>query len=92
MVGIVITNAGLAAMPEASLASANAAFQTVRRLAGAIGVALAVVILGGRDNESIESFRNIWFLIGGGYLFSVVAILAYPADHEGHGEGPNERS
>ncbi len=80
MVGIVVTNAGLVTMPEASLASANAAFQTIRRLAGAIGVAIAVVILGGRDSDSVEAFRNIWLLIGGGYLFSVVAILAYPAD------------
>lgn len=82
MVGIVITNAGLASTPESKLASANAAFQTVRRLAGTIGVALAVVILGGRDTESLASFRNIWLLIGGGYLFSVFAILAYPPDHD----------
>lgn len=80
MVGIVVTNAGLATMPEDSLASANAAFQTVRRLAGAIGVALAVAILGGRENDSVAAFRNIWLLIGGGYLFSVLAILAYPGD------------
>ncbi|MGH1491355.1 MAG: DHA2 family efflux MFS transporter permease subunit [Acidimicrobiales bacterium] len=80
MVGIVVTNAGLATMPESSLASANAAFQTIRRLAGAIGVAIAVVILGGRDSDSVEAFRNIWLLIGGGYLFSVIAILGYPAD------------
>ncbi len=80
MVGIVVTNAGLATMPEHSLASANAAFQTVRRLAGAIGVALAVAILGGRENDSVAAFRNIWLLIGGGYLFSVLAILAYPDD------------
>ena len=59
MVGIVVTNAGLATMPEDSLASANAAFQTVRRLAGAIGVALAVAILGGRENDSVAAFRNI---------------------------------
>ncbi|MDA3040916.1 MAG: DHA2 family efflux MFS transporter permease subunit [Actinomycetota bacterium] len=80
MVGIVVTNAGLAGLPEGSLASANAAFQTIRRLAGAIGVALAVAILGGRDNDSVAAFRNIWLLIGGGYLFSVIAILAYPRD------------
>ncbi len=82
MVGIVVTNAGLAGMPEASLASANAVFQTIRRLAGVIGVALAVAILGGRDTDSLGAFRNIWLLIGGGYLFSVVAILAYPSDHD----------
>ncbi len=92
MVGIVVTNAGLATMSEDSLASANAAFQTVRRLAGAIGVALAVAILGGRENDSVAAFRNIWLLIGGGYLFSVLAILAYPGDSGAHVCSPSPES
>jgi EmrB/QacA subfamily drug resistance transporter len=80
MVGIVVTNAALVGIPEGSLASANAAFQTIRRLVGAIGVALAVAILGDRDTESLAAFRGTWLLVGGGYLFSVLAILAYPRD------------
>ncbi|MDH4145750.1 MAG: DHA2 family efflux MFS transporter permease subunit, partial [Acidimicrobiia bacterium] len=75
MVGIVVTNAALAGLPEANLASANAAFQTIRRLVGAIGVALSVAILGGRDSDSLNAFRGTWLLIGCGYLFSVIAIL-----------------
>ena len=56
---------------------ANAVFQTIRRLVGAIGVALAVALLGDRANESAEAFRSVWLLIAGGYLFSVLAILPY---------------
>jgi EmrB/QacA subfamily drug resistance transporter len=78
MVGIVITNAAMVGLPEASLAGANAVFQTIRRLVGAIGVAVAVALLGDRSTESVDSFRRVWLLIGGGYLFSVLAILAYP--------------
>lgn len=78
MVGIVITNAALAGLPEAELATANAAFQTVRRLAGAVGVAIAIALLGNRTTDSVEAFRRTWWLIAGGYVFSVVAILAYP--------------
>ncbi len=78
MVGIVVTNAALANLDESVLASANALFQTIRRLVGAIGVALAVALLGDRSTESAASFRRVWILIGAGYLFSVVAILAYP--------------
>ena len=80
MVGIVVTNAALAGLPEASLASANAVFQTIRRLLGAIGVALAVALLGGdRTTDSVEAFRRTWWLVAGGYLFSLVGALAYPA-------------
>jgi len=79
MVGIVVTNAALAGLPEASLASANAVFQTIRRLLGAIGVALAVALLGGdRTTDSVEAFRRTWWLVAGGYLFSLVGALAYP--------------
>jgi EmrB/QacA subfamily drug resistance transporter len=78
MVGIVITNAAMVGLAETSLAGANAVFQTIRRLVGAIGVAVAVALLGDRSTESVDSFRRVWLLIGGGYLFSVLAILAYP--------------
>lgn len=78
MVGIVVTNAALASLPEMHLASANAVFQMVRRLVGAIGVAIAVAILGDRTTESVAAFRGTWIMIGIGYLFSVVAVLAYP--------------
>ena len=83
MVGIVVTNAALAGLPEPSLAAANAVFQTIRRLVGAIGVAIAVALLGDRSTESVASFRHVWLLIGGGYLFSALAILAYPERRRG---------
>ena len=79
MVGIVVTNAALTGLEESVLASANAAFQTIRKLVGAIGVAIAVALLGDRSTESAASFRRVWILIGIGYLFSVLAILPYPA-------------
>lgn len=78
MVGIVVTNAALTDMPDQDLGMGNAVFQTIRRLMGAIGVALAVVLIGDRSNESVEAFRRVWLLIAGGYLFSVLAILRYP--------------
>lgn len=77
MVGIVVTNAALAGLPDHDLATANAVFQTIRRLVGAVGVAIAVALLGDRSVESVEAFRRVWLLVGGGYLFSVVAILPY---------------
>jgi hypothetical protein len=80
MVGIVVTNAALASLPEVDLAAANATFQMVRRLVGAIGVAIAVAILGDRTTESVAAFRGTWIMIAVGYLFSVFAALAYPGD------------
>ncbi|MDG2111211.1 MAG: MFS transporter, partial [Actinomycetota bacterium] len=87
MVGIVVTNAALAGLPDQDLATANAVFQTIRRLVGAVGVALVVALLGDRSTESVEAFRKAWLLIGGGYLFSVVAILPY----RDAGRGPSPR-
>ncbi len=45
MVGIVVTNAALTDIPEHDLGIGNAVFQTVRRLCGALGVAVAVVVV-----------------------------------------------
>jgi EmrB/QacA subfamily drug resistance transporter len=78
MVGIVVTNAALAGLPESELATANAAFQTVRRLAGAIGVAIAIALLGNRAADTAAAFRRTWWLIAVGYVVSVVAIAFYP--------------
>lgn len=80
MVGIVVTNAALASLPEADLATGTATFQMIRRLVGAIGVAIAVAILGDRTTESVAAFRGTWVMIGVGYLLSVVAALAYPGE------------
>ena len=63
---------------DADLAVANSAFQTGRRLIQTLGVAVVVALLGDRSTESVASFRSVWLLIGGGYLFSALAILAYP--------------
>jgi len=79
MVGIVVTNAALAGLDDRELAGANAVFQTIRKLVGAIGVALAVALLGDRSAESVEAFRRTWMLVGGGYLFSALVILPYPS-------------
>ena len=78
MVGIVVTNAALTDLPDQDLGMGNAVFQTIRRMGGAIGVAIAVALLGGRTNESVDAFRNVWLLIAGGYFFSAVVILPYP--------------
>jgi NTE family protein len=78
MVGIVVTNAALTDLPEHDLGIGNAVFQTIRRLSGAIGVAIAVALIGDRSNESVQAFRSVWVLIACGYLFSALVILRYP--------------
>ena len=80
MVGIVVTNAALTDVPEHDLGIGNAVFQTIRRVCGALGVAVAVALLGDRSNESIQAFRAVWLLIAGGYLFSVIAVMGYPTN------------
>jgi EmrB/QacA subfamily drug resistance transporter len=80
MVGIVVTNAALTDVPEPDLGIGNAVFQTIRRVCGALGVAVAVALLGDRSNESIQAFRAVWLLIAGGYLFSVIAVMGYPTN------------
>jgi len=83
MVGIVVTNAALAGLDDTVLAGANSVFQTIRKLVGAIGVAIAVALLGDRSTESLAAFQRVWVLIGAGYLFSVIAIVAYPGSRAG---------
>jgi hypothetical protein len=75
----VVTNAALTDLPEHDLGIGNAVFQTIRRLSGAIGVAIAVALIGDRSNESVQAFRGVWLLIAGGYLFSAVVIFRYPS-------------
>lgn len=77
MVGIVVTNAALAGLPDHELAAANAVFQTIRKLVGAIGVAIAVALLGSRSTESLAAFRKVWIMIAIGYLLSSLAIIPY---------------
>ena len=81
--GIVVTNAALAGLDDTVLAGANSVFQTIRKLVGAIGVAVAVALLGDRSTESLAAFQKVWILIGAGYLFSVLAIVAYPGSRTG---------
>ncbi|MEZ5232062.1 MAG: DHA2 family efflux MFS transporter permease subunit [Acidimicrobiales bacterium] len=77
MVGIVVTNAALAGLPDGELAAANAVFQTIRKLVGAIGVAIAVALLGSRSTDSVDAFRKVWIMIAVGYLLSSLAIIPY---------------
>lgn len=77
MVGIVVTNAALAGLPDHELAAANAVFQTIRKLVGAIGVAIAVALLGSRSTDSVGAFRKVWAMIAIGYVLSSLAIIPY---------------
>ena len=66
---------------DSELGAANAAHQTTRRLVQALGVAVAVAVLGDRANDSLSSFKWVWAITVGGYLFSALVIaLAYPPD------------
>ena len=78
-VGLPGTGAALVGTPDADLGTANAAHQTVRRLTQAMGVAVAVSVLGSRDADSVANFKWVWSITAMGYAFSALTILvAYP--------------
>ena len=70
----------LAALPEATWGAMNAAFNMLRNVAGAIGVAAAVAILGpGSRPDLVEAFdRAFGFFFAFTLAAAAVVILLYP--------------
>lgn len=79
MVGITSAAAALAGLGPEDLAMANSAFQTTRRVVQTLGLAAVVAILGERSADSLALFQRVWAVSAGGFLFSVVVALWYPA-------------
>jgi EmrB/QacA subfamily drug resistance transporter len=78
-VGLPGTGAALVSVDDTELGMANAAHQTIRRLVQAMGVAVAVAVLGSRSADSVTNFKWVWAVTGAGYLFSALVIfVAYP--------------
>jgi MFS family permease len=78
-VGLPGTGAALVGITDTNLGTANAAHQTVRRLVQAMGVAVAVSVVGSRDADSVANFKWVWAITAAGYAFSAITILvAYP--------------
>lgn len=79
LVGVPGTGAALVTIPDTELGMANAAHQTTRRLVQALGIAVAVAVLGSRDADSVTNFKWVWAITCVGYLFSGLTILfTYP--------------
>ena len=70
----------LAAVPEPQWGSMNAAFNMLRNVAGAIGVAAAVAIVGSRDRiDLVEAFDRAYaFFLAFTVAAALVVTLAYP--------------
>jgi EmrB/QacA subfamily drug resistance transporter len=77
-----INSAALKEVPETALGQANAGFNTVRFLGTAMGVALAVAVLGSLDRPDLaDSFQRSLFILTG--LMAIAPALlwvAYPRD------------
>ncbi len=79
VVGIITTGAALHDLPEAQLGSANAAHQTARRLASAVGVALMVALLGEADGpELLDGAQRVWVLVLATHVVMALPMVAYP--------------
>ncbi len=79
VVGIITTGAALHDLPEEQLGAANAAHQTARRLASAVGVALMVGLLGEADGAALlDGARRVWVLVLVAHVVMALPMLAYP--------------
>jgi NTE family protein len=62
--GTMTTGAALASLPQSMLGAGNSLVQLVRRIGGAVGVALAVALLGeGRGTDLLPGARRVWMLV-----------------------------
>ena len=77
-----INSAALREIPEASLAEANAGFNTVRMLGTALGVALAVAVLGSLDRPDLAaSFTRALVLLAATMAIAPMLLAAaYPGE------------
>ena len=82
MAGTTGTSASLHLIGDERMGSANAAHQTLRRLAQGMGPAVALTVLGSRDADGIESFRRVWWAVLTAYVISAAIGALYPRHHE----------
>jgi EmrB/QacA subfamily drug resistance transporter len=64
MCGTMTTGAALAALPATMLGAGNSLVQLLRRMGGALGVALAAGLLGeGSRNDLLPGARRVWWMV-----------------------------
>jgi EmrB/QacA subfamily drug resistance transporter len=74
--GMLTTGGALNNVPESMLGAANGAHQVFRRIAGLIGVAVALAILGeSKGNDLLGPARVVWFVIAVAHLAMCLPFL-----------------
>lgn len=77
MCGTLTSGGALAALPAGRLGAGNSLQQLVRRMGGAIGVALAYVFLGdAKGTELLAGGRRVWWMVAAVHLILIVPLLA----------------
>ena len=72
-----LTGAGVSEVDSANFSVAGAVMQTARQLAGAIGVALIVMILG--SDPTTASFRSVFLYLAGVTFLSALIASRLPS-------------
>jgi EmrB/QacA subfamily drug resistance transporter len=76
MAGTLATGAAMTALPDTMLGSGNSVIQLVRRMGGALGVALAVALLGeGSGAALLGGARRVWFAVAAFHLLMIPPFL-----------------
>jgi EmrB/QacA subfamily drug resistance transporter len=76
MCGTVTTGAALAALPSSALGAGNSIVQLVRRMGGALGVAVGLALLGEAGGPALlDGARRAWVFTGAIHLAIVAALL-----------------
>jgi EmrB/QacA subfamily drug resistance transporter len=76
--GMLTTGGALNNVPESMLGAANGAHQVFRRIAGLIGVAVALAILGeSKGNDLLGPARVVWFVIAVAHLAMCLPFLPH---------------
>ncbi len=74
--GILTTGGALHGLPEHVLGAANSAHQLLRRIAGLIGVVLALAIVGDQTGPAIlDAARQVWLMVAAAHLAMCVPLL-----------------
>lgn len=76
--GTLSSGGAMAALPAHLLGAGNSLQQLIRRMGGAIGVALAYAVLGGEKGpELLDGGRRVWWMVVVVHLLVVVPLLLF---------------
>jgi EmrB/QacA subfamily drug resistance transporter len=83
--GTVCTGWAMASLPDHLLGAGNSVVQLVRRMGGALGVALAVALLGeGTGHAILAGARHVWAVVGLVHLLMILPTLWAANHHRTH--------